>query len=171
MPMIMPFGKYGKKAKEDKALSVEQIALKDYNYFDYIKNKVSYVKLKERFDFVDYVVNNFISEKSCTKCQEPARLISIWHSSYGPDNHGKESLSRSSHIHFIYCSKEHFNTDSKVGEKAQILPLTFNSALSSTKKDTNALVKIIAECMGLNPKNKYSQEALEDFFNNVKTYK
>jgi len=54
--------------------------------------------------------------------------------------------------------------------KAVLEPLQFRTALSSTKSDTNQLVKTMAECMGIKQGRK-TKEYLEDFFNNVETYK
>jgi len=172
MPVIMPFGKYGLAVKKDKALSVEQIALKDYTYFKYIIDKVKYGELKERFDFVNFVANNFISEENCTKCESPAKYISIWNSNMGTNPYNNRPvISRTSSKGFIYCSKEHYDEDEKVGEKSQLYPLRFDSALSSTKEDTTALVKIVAECLGINPKQRYTKETLANIFDEAKTYR
>ena len=167
----MPFGKYGLAINGDKALSVEQIALKDYVYFKYIIDKVKFGELKERFDYVNFVANNFISEENCTQCESPAKYISIWTSNMGTNPYNNKPItSRTSSKGFIYCSKEHYDKDGKVGEKAQLHPLRFDSALSSTKEDTNALVKIVAECLGINSKSRHTREALESIFDEAKTY-
>src|SRR3989344_9654165 len=109
MPEIMPFGKYS-------GLSIEQIALKDYKYFTWAIDVVSKQSLKERFNFVEHVVNNFVSVKSCygRECDKPANFISIYYGSiYSPGD------TRVSSFDFIYCSNDCFNRDGKVAfEKA-----------------------------------------------------
>ena len=151
----MPFGKH-------KGDSVEQILLKDYKYFTWVHPKVSSRYLKERFDFVDYVSNNFISKEPCSLDNNPAKHISVYH---GHDNY------RGSSIGFLYCSNDCFNTDPKVlNLKAILEPLQFRTALSSTKFDTNQLVGTMSEYMGLK-KGRKTKEYLEEFFNNIETYK
>ncbi|PIN81463.1 hypothetical protein COV13_01015 [Candidatus Woesearchaeota archaeon CG10_big_fil_rev_8_21_14_0_10_32_9] len=172
MPVIMPFGKYGSAIKGDAALSVEQLALKDYTYFKYIIAKVKYGELKERFDFVNFVANNFVSEEDCNQCEAPAKYISIWNSNMGTNPYNNRPItSRTSSKNFIYCSINHFKSDSNVGEKAELRELQFDSTLSETKQNTNNLVKIVAECLGIIPKQRYTKEALERIFNEAKTYR
>ena len=150
----MPFGKYVGN-------SVEQIVLKDYDYFTWAHQKVSSKFVKERFDFVEHVVNNFISQKPCYLDENPAQHISIYHS---------YNSSRGSSTGFLYCSSDCFNNDPKISTMKAILePLQFRTALSSTKSDTNQLVKTMAECMGIKQERK-TKEYLEDFFNNVELY-
>ena len=151
----MPFGKYISD-------SVEQIVLKDYKYFTWAHQKVSSRFVKERFDFIENVVNNFVSRKPCSLDENPAKHISIYNSH---DNY------RGSSQGFIYCSSDCFNNDPNISTmKAVLEPLQFRTALSSTKSDTNQLVKTMAECMGIKQGRK-TKEYLEDFFNNVETYK
>lgn len=159
MPELMPFGKY-----QDS--SVEQIVLRDYRYFDYVRREIEIHKpsLHKRFEFVDYVVNNFIPQQSCglEGCVKPAELVSVysnWSANYRGSSKG-----------FIYCSPDCFNQDSKVtdeGNKVSLEPIRFRTALSSTKADTNELVQLFAWCMGLKEGRK-SKEYLEGFFNKVK---
>ena len=54
--------------------------------------------------------------------------------------------------------------------KAVLEPLQFRTALSSIKSDTNQLVKIMTDCMGMKQGRK-TKGYLEDLFNNVETYK
>ena len=91
----MPFGKH-------KGDSVEQILLKDYKYFTWVHPKVSSRYLKERFDFVDYIANNFISKEPCSLDNNPAKHISVYH---GHNNY------RGSSIGFLYCSNDCFTTE------------------------------------------------------------
>ena len=151
----MPFGKYTGN-------SIEQIILKDYKYFTWAHQIVSSKSIKKRFDFVEYVVNNFVSKKPCSLDKNPAKHISIYNSynNYRGSSQG-----------FLYCSSDCFNNDTKVlNIKAILEPLQFKTALSSTKFDTNQLVGTMSEYMGLK-KGRKTKEYLEDFFNNVKTYK
>ena len=153
MPEIIPFGKYLGR-------SVEQVVLKDYKYFDFFINNIPIHKksLKGRVDYIENVVNDFVSKINCVKCDQlPAKKISIYQ---GYDNY------RSSDLGHIYCSQNCYNEDFGISEKSILYDLGFRSALSSTKSDTNALVKILAECMGLR-KNRKNKEYLEDFFNNI----
>ena len=154
MVEIMPIGKY-------KGNSVEQIVLKDYDYFKWAHTVISSPSVKERFNFVEHVVNNFISQKPCSLDENPAKHISIYNSY---DNY------RGSSQGFLYCSSDCFNNDPKILTiKAVLEPLQFRTALSSTKSDTNQLVKIMTECMGIKQERK-TKKYLEDFFNNVNTY-
>ena len=66
----------------------------------------------------------------------------------------------------MYCSYNCYDNDPSISPKSVLHSLGFKSALSSTKTDTNALVNIMGECMGLG-KFKRSKEYLEDFFNNI----
>lgn len=160
MVEIMPFGKY-------KDYSVEQIVLRDYRYFDYVRREIEIHKpsLHNRFEFVDYVVNNFISQQPCglEGCVKPAELVSVyrnWSAHYRGSSKG-----------FIYCSSDCFNQDPKVSDessKVSLEPIRFKTALSSTKADTNELIELFAWCMGLKEGRK-SKEYLEDFFNKVTT--
>ena len=158
----MPFGRYKKDG-----LSVEQIALKDYKYFVWIMDNLELKKpsLRERFNYVEHVVNNFKSQQSCATsgCDEPARFASIyrnWYMQY-----------KGSGIANIYCSRECWHADGTGAElsKISLEPLTFRTALASTKADTNQLVKMMAECMGLR-KNRRTKEYLEDFFDNCELW-
>lgn len=159
MPELMPFGKY-----QDS--SVEQIVLRDYHYFDYVIREIPLRKpsLRERFQFVEYVVNNFISQQPCglEGCVKPAELVSVysnWSANYRGSSKG-----------FIYCSPACFNQDSKVTDesnKVSLEPIRFRTALSSTKADTNELIQLFAWCLGLKEGRK-SKEYLEEFFNKVK---
>ncbi|MFA5856268.1 MAG: hypothetical protein WC867_02855 [Candidatus Pacearchaeota archaeon] len=156
MVEIIKFGKY-------EGNSVEQIAIKDYKYLRWIIENVPIKKpsLDERIRYVDFVGNNFISQLNCVipNCNSPAENMSVYYH--------QEMDSRSSDKDFIYCSSECFRKDPKVtGEKRKIqfVPINFNSTLSSTKSDTNNLMKLILECMGIKPGRK-SKEYLEDFFN------
>ena len=154
MPEIMPFGRM-------RDLSVEQIALKDYKYFTYILKNIPIKKrsLSERFDFVEHVVNNFRSSVSCSGCDNDARLLSVYYDPY--------TGQRGSDSYFIYCSRDCWSEDSMVSQShTSLVPLRFRSTISDTKFDTNALVEIIAGCMGLKS-GRRSKEYLEDFFNGV----
>ena len=156
MVEIMPFGKY----QND---SVEQIALKDYKYFTYIISSITLKKpsLKDRFNFVEHVANHFVSETRCSgkECENPAELISIYHNC--------QMNVRTSSSHFVYCSSQCFNSDSEVTnerQKVSLMPLRFKTSLSQTKWDTNLLIEVIADCMGIKEGRK-TKEYLEDFFN------
>ena len=153
MPEIIPFGQY-------KGKSVEQIVLKDYKYFGWVINNVP-IKIKslgERFDYVDEVVNNFVSTINCVNCDDNlADKISIY------EGYNKF---RGSDLGHIYCSSECYDSDPSVSEKSILHPLGFKSALSPSKSDTNQLVDTISACMGLR-KNRKTKEYLEDFFDNV----
>ncbi|MBI4155269.1 hypothetical protein HY498_04250 [Candidatus Woesearchaeota archaeon] len=157
MPEIMPFGKYS-------GSSVEQIVLRDYKYFTWAIDVVAKRSLKERFEFVEHVVSNFVSVKNCCRreCDKPANFISIYYGSmYNPGD------TRVSSFDFIYCSDDCFKNDGKVSfEKANLEPLAFRTALSQTKIETNELIKIIAECMGIERNKRNSKERLEEIFNN-----
>ena len=157
MPELMPFGKYAEK-------SVEQIALQDYKYFRWLLDKADIRKpsLRNRFQFVYNVANDFISAKSCTLCENPAKYLSIY---YGFDS------VRTSSLPFVYCSSNCYDNDPAVSDsKSSLEPLKFDTALSIVKFDTNRLVEIIAECMGMK-KGRRTKEYLEDFFNCCSTYK
>ncbi len=154
MPEIMPFGKY-------KGRSVEQIVLKDYKYFDYVINNMTLhsFSLNERFDHVDKVVNNFVSEVNCATCDElPAEKISIYQ--------GFDSF-RVSDLSHVYCSYDCYYEDPIISHKAVLQDLKFKNALSDTKSDTNGLVKVMTDCMGLKEGRK-DKNYLESFFNKVK---
>ncbi len=156
MPEIMPFGRM-------KDLSVEQIALKDYKYFTWLIDKVKKHSLAERFDFVEYVANHFKSVKPCRgqNCSNTPRLISIAYNAY--------MGIRDSSTMFIYCSKECFNNDPNANyHSVTLLPLTFRTAISPTKSDTNRLVKVMMQCMGL--PSGLSKDGLEKFFDNVQCW-
>lgn len=118
--------------------------------------------LSDRFKFVEYAANNFISEKSCCMCENPARLISIY---YG---HGGV---RTSSEPFIYCSNDCFNNDAKVTpeNKANLEKLAFRTAISGANYYTNHLVEIISKCMGIKDGRK-TQQYLYDFFNSLRTH-
>lgn len=152
----MPFGEYAGK-------SVEQIALQDYKYFTWVLGNVGIKKpsLRERFDFVEHVGNNFLSQVRCNgeDCNNPGKIISVYQSLHD-DN-------RSSSTGFVYCSLDCLNHDSKITpdtRKVDACRLGFRAALSVTKYDTNALMQVVAECMGLRP-GRRTKEYLEDFFN------
>ena len=160
MPEIMPFGKR-------KDWTVEQILLRDCDYFYYILKNIPLKKdsLRYRFEFVDRVANNFVSQNNCAYCQEhPARKISIYHN--------YQMGIRTSSKGFIYCSNNCFNQDPSVTDqrnKVTLENLGFMTAISSTKFDTNELTKIMSECMGLSPGRK-TKEYLEDFFDRCPTW-
>ena len=170
MPEIIPIRENPEYRLKYGGLSVEQLVLKDYAYFKWMVDKLEKGEkfrdfrksLKNRIDEVYYKVNNFKSVKncSCDNCQNPAQRISIYHS-------GDERISG---LDFIYCSEKCYQKDPKVEwYKSGIKKLGFNSALSPTKDDTNRLVKIIAECMGLDPSKKFTKKYLEEFFYHVET--
>ena len=156
MVELMPFGKY-------KGKSVEQVVFKDYKYFTWLFDKVTKPSVRNRMDLVDHVVNNFVSVLPCKmdQCDDPAKLISIYnnyHMNY-----------RGSSTNFIYCSPEHFSIDGAVTDnpgKARLSHLKLKTAFSSTKFDTNELVKIITECMGIK-KGRKTKEYLEEFIDQV----
>jgi hypothetical protein len=154
MPEIMPFGKHVGK-------SVEQIALQDYAYFVWVLNEVDIrsSRLRERFGFVEHVANNFVSSVGCKRdgCAKPAEYISIYANPYG----------RCSSTGFVYCSDDCWKNAATGAEpnKISLHPLGFRAAISSVKSDTDRLVQVIAECMGLRPSQK-TKVYLEDFFNN-----
>jgi len=157
MVEIMPFGRMKDK-------SVEQILLEDYKYFTYIKEEIKIKKpsLKRRFEFVDFVANNFISAINCRQCNEkPAEYISIYNGYGGV---------RTSSGGFIYCSNDCYSTDPSVTteNKSTLYPLAFKTTLSATKGDTNHLAGVIAECMGLKAERR-TKDYLYDFFNNCRT--
>ncbi len=159
MVEFMPFGKY-------QGDSVEQIVLKDYKYFDYVLREIPLRKptLRSRFEFVEYRVNNFVSEQSCglEGCVKPAEYASIyqnWDLNYRGSSKG-----------FIYCSQDCFRQDPSVSDdrrKVLLERIAFRTALSSTKYDTNELVKLFSWCMGLK-EGRRTKEYLEDFFNGVR---
>ena len=154
MPEIISFGKYKNK------FSVEQIALKDYKYFDYVLNNIPILKnsLKERFDYVKEAVNNFVSEVDCATCNEvPAEKISIYQ---GFDSYRVSDLSH------VYCSEDCYYEDPVVSHKSLLHSLGFDSALSSTKSDTNGLVRVMTDCIGLK-KGRRDKNYLESFFNKI----
>lgn len=153
MPEIMPFGK-----KRDK--SVEQILLQDYVYFDWIMNNIDIRKysLRERFNYVRHVANNFVSLLPCRRCDNPAKYISVY-TSHIPH----ETDSRTSDSTFIYDSMDCFKADGRVAPKGRLKLLKFDTALSSTKFDTNQLVKVLTQCMGMR-QGRRSKEYLEEFF-------
>ncbi len=155
MVETIPFGKY-------RGRSVEQVVLTDYLYFDYFYNKIApnlwNDSLKKRVNYVEEVVNDFVSKTNCVNCDEfPAEKISIYN---GYDN------TRLSDPSFLYCSLDCYNLDSNVSPKSILHPLEFRSAISSTKTDTNSLVNLMSDCMGLK-KTRRTKDYLEDFFNNV----
>lgn len=158
MPEIMPFGKMKDK-------SVEQILLQDYSYFVYIMDNIPIKKpsLRQRFDFVEHVANNFKSKKSCVRCSNPAKYVSIYRNWY--------MGSQSSSLAYIYCSSECWQNDPTGAEpnKISLEPLKFRTALSDTKCDTNELVKMLQECMGLKSGRK-TREYLEEFFNSCELW-
>jgi hypothetical protein len=49
-----------------------------------------------------------------------------------------------------------------------LMRLRFRTALSPSKRDTNKLVSVMAECMGMKDGTR-SKEYLEDFFDNCET--
>ncbi|MBW2986301.1 hypothetical protein KY333_02935 [Candidatus Woesearchaeota archaeon] len=162
MPEIMPFGRFGKQR-----LSVEQIALKDYKYFVWVMDNIELRKpsLRNRFDYVEHVVNNFKSQQPCANsgCDEPAKHASIYRNWYM--NYQGSGLS------FVYCSEDcwHAGATGAQQSKISLEPLKFRTALASTKGDTNNLVKMMAECMGLR-KGRRTKEYLEEFFDNCELW-
>lgn len=160
MVELLPFGKYQGK-------SVEQIVLQDYKYFNWLTSGPDIRKpsLRQRIELVDYAANNFISQQPCQlqDCQKPAELISIYHNA--------DMNYRGSSRHFIYCSTDCFQQDPSVTDdkrKVSLQPLRFQTALSSTKYDTNRLIELFAWTMGIKDGRK-TKEYLEDFFTNIKT--
>ena len=154
MPEIIPFGKYKNK------FSVEQIVLKDYKYFDYVLNNIPMFKdsLKERFNYVEEAVNNFVSKVNCATCDQfPAEKISIYQ--------GYDSF-RVSDLSHVYCSEDCYFGDPVISSKSTLNNLEFKSALSYTKSDTNGLVKVMANCIGLKEGRK-DKNYLESFFNKI----
>ncbi len=149
----IPFGKMKRK-------SVEQIALGDYDYFVWIRKAgIRIPSLRERFDFVYHVANNFVSEKTCSQCSKPARYLSVYTSRLGG------SSSRVSSTPFLYDKEECFEGDGNVStEKGVLEDLAFDAALSSTKFDTNELIELMARCMGIR-EGRRTKEYLEEFFN------
>jgi hypothetical protein len=158
MPETIPFGKA-------KGSSVEQLVIQDYKYFDWFYRTIDIKKtsLRQRFEYVYHKANNFQSVEPCVQCPQPAALVSIYNNSY--------MRFRGSSMGYIYCSSECFNDDSQVTadlRKITLSPMKFDTALSSTKFDTNELVALMAKCMGINEGRK-TKEYLEDFFNRLKT--
>jgi hypothetical protein len=158
MPEIIPFGKY-------KNSSVEQVVIRDYKYFTWLLQKAQKPSLKDRLEFVEHVANNFVSQVPCgiDDCEEPARLVSVYnnyHMNYRGSSRG-----------FVYCSRDCFENDSYVtGEmhKVSLERLALRTAISSTKTDTNNLVKLILHCMGMKEGRK-TKEYLEQFFDDCPT--
>ena len=163
MVEVMPFGKYAGN-------SIEQIAFKNYRYFSYflvddlLKNKkIKKTSLEKRINFVEYKVNNFKSIQPCGKtgCKNISRLISIYTSLYNGE--------KTSSSHFVYCSKECFENDSQTTiqrEKVSLVPLKFKSALFKTKADTNEMINVMMQCMGIK-NSRLTKEYLEDFINKI----
>jgi len=163
----MSFGKYFRN-------SIEQIAFKDYNYFakflvdDLLKNKkIKKSSLEKRMEFVEDKLNNFKSAQPCGKngCKNISRLISIYTSLYNGE--------KTSSTQFVYCSRECFENDPKVTiqiEKVNLVPLKFRSGLFKTKADTNEIINVMTQCIGLDiKKNKLTKEYLEDFVDKLPT--
>ncbi len=152
MPEIMPFGKYS-------GSSIEQIALRDYKYFTWMHDTLDIKKysLRSRVQLVEHKSNHFLSAKSCQCCVNPAEHISII-----PRYDGGKASSGS----YVFCSRECFKNASAIHERASLYPLGFRSAISQTKQDTNMLVKIMADCMGIRPARR-SKEYLENFYNQL----
>ena len=166
MVEMMPFGKYSGR-------SIEQIALRDYTYFSnflagyLLKDKqIKKPSLEKRIEFVEYKVNNFKSIQPCGKpgCQNIPRFMSIYTSLYIGE--------KTSSPHFVYCSRECFENDPQVTiqrEKVNLVSLKFKSALFKTKADTNEIINVMAQCMGI--KNcRATKEYLEDFINKIQVF-
>lgn len=163
MVEVMPFGRYS-------WYSIEQIAFKDYKYFaeflvdDLLKNKkIKKFSLEKRIELVEYKINNFKSIQPCGRdeCKNIPRLISIYHNFYNEE--------KTSSPHFVYCSKECFENDTRVTiqrEKTDLVPLKFRSALSEKKGDTDELINVMAQCAGIK-NNRLTKEYLEDFINEI----
>jgi hypothetical protein len=165
MPIIMPFGVHG-------GSSIEEVAIHDYEYFsrDIVDGLLKFNKIRNRdaaarISFVEYVVNNFVSEMNCTapNCSNTADFIEIF---------AKPRDGRKSSIRNVYCSTECFekslalraeNRTEYALRNGALYMLRFRAALSPKKEDTNALVRTIAKCMGLSRKD-MTKGYLEKFF-------
>lgn len=163
MVEVMPFGKYA-------GSSIEQIAFGDYKYFsnflvEYLLKckQIKKISLEKRIEFVEYKVNNFKSMQPCGKpgCQEIPKFISIYTNLYNGE--------KTSSSHFVYCSKECFENDPRITiqrEKTDLVPLKFHSALFKTKADTNEIIHVMMQCMGIN-RRRLTKEYLEELVEKI----
>jgi len=160
MPEIMPFGRMVGK-------SVEQICVNDYKYFTWLYDDADIWKpsLMRRFDFVETVANNFKSVLLCNGpgCTETPRYMSIYFNPFMGVKTGSTG--------HIYCSEECYRNDNKASsEKTSLQPLKFRTAISSTKFDTNHLIKKMLKCMGAKEDRRLTKEYLEDLFDNAECW-
>lgn len=155
MVVITPFGKF-------KGQSIEQMLIKDIKYFYWFLNTVKYGEPKDRAEFLYDVCNNYVSTKLCHECDKPAEHLSVYYS------HGLNTTYISGGNDFIYCSQNCFSQDPRVSHKGIIEPLKLDTALKTTKSDSNQLAQIIFYTMGMKTGTK-TKEYLHKFFNNVKT--
>ncbi len=158
MPEILPFGKYN-------GLSVEQVLLQDYNYFvQVLENTAMPDTLKARFNYVEFVANNFVSQRPCADpgCMEPARHLVV----YRYNSRGRSPLEGA-----IYCSEGCFQLSGTHSTyELAIEPLRFRTAISTSRHDTQDFVELFNECLGIKEGRK-TKKYLEDFFENCKTWK
>lgn len=158
MPEILTFGKYD-------GLSVEQVLLQDYNYFvQVLENTALLDTLKVRFDFVEFVANNFVSQQRCAYagCMEPAKHLAMYHY----NTQGRAPLEGA-----IYCSSGCFNlSEIRSARPLTLEPLRFRTAISPSGQDTLEFVEVFKECMGMKEGRK-TKKYLEEFFDNCRTWK
>ncbi len=158
MSEIITFGKYS-------GLSVEQVLLQDYNYFvQVLENTAMSDTLKTRFNFVEFVANNFVSQQPCADpgCMEPAKHLVV----YRYNSKGRSPLEGA-----IYCSQGCFQLSGTHSTNELTLePLRFRTALSPRHHDTPDFVELFSECMGIKEGRK-TKKYLEEVFDNCKTWK
>jgi hypothetical protein len=158
MPENLPFGKYH-------GASVEQVLLQDYNYFvQVLENTAMPAPLKARFNYVEFVANNFVSQRSCAYrgCMEPARHLVVYHY----NSKGRSPLEGA-----IYCSEGCFQlSGTHSTHELALESLSFRTALSPLHHDIPDFIELFKECMDLKEGRK-TKKYLEDFFDNCKTWK
>lgn len=154
----MNFGKYG-------GLSVEQVLLQDYNYFvQVLENTALPDALRARFNFAEFVANNFISQQRCAYvgCMEPAKHLAIYHY----NTQGRAPLEEAT-----YCSSGCFGlSEIRFAYPLTLEPLRFRTALSPSRQDTQEFVEVFKECMGIKEGRK-TKKYLEEVFDQCKTWK
>jgi hypothetical protein len=163
MPIIVDTPKYAAKA-----LSVEQVALNDYGYFAWLIDNYKVPRhLRQRFNLVEHVANDFVSKESCSLsgCKDIPRYISIYESHGDRVNYGG----------YVYCSEKHFHDDPSVSDqgKGHLYRLGFRSGLShgyGKKSEIKDLVYRVADSMGLDRSHVWTKQYLEDFFNSAETW-